>query len=59
MYIIKEILKECSNSWNKYLKNKKLSRKEKEVVKYSRDEYGLSYWTEEIHNIWFKEKGGK
>lgn len=58
-YIIKEILKGCSDNWNKYLKNKKISREGKKLVKYSKNEYGLSSWTEEIHQIWFLEKGGK
>lgn len=58
-YIIKEILKGCSNSWNKYLKNKENSRRGKELVKYDKNEYGLSCWTEEVHNIWFLEKSDK
>lgn len=58
-YIIKEILKGCSNSWSRYLKNKENSRQGKELVKYSKSEYGLSCWTEEVHNIWFLEKNGK
>lgn len=58
-YIIKEILKGCSDNWNKYLKNKELSRQGKELVKYSKDEYGLSSWPEEIHYIWFSQKSGK
>ena len=57
-YIIKEILNSCSDNWNKYLKNKELSKNGKELVKYSRNEYGLSSWSEEIHDIWFEGKSG-
>lgn len=57
-YIIKEILNGCSDNWNKYLKNKEFSRQGKELVKYSRSEYGLSCWSEEMHSIWFEKKSG-
>ncbi|KZL93909.1 type IIS restriction enzyme Eco57I [Clostridium magnum DSM 2767] len=58
-HIIKEILKGSSSNWNKYLKNKEVSKKGKKLVKYSKNEYGLSCWPEEIHYIWFLEKRGK
>lgn len=56
-YIIKEILRQSSDNWSKYLKNKQLNKRGKDFIKYSRNEYGLPRWPEEIHQIWFSEKG--
>lgn len=57
-HVIKEILNNFSDSWKKYLKSKGSGRQSKNLVKYGKEEYGLSSWSEEIHNIWFKEKNG-
>ncbi|MDW8799792.1 N-6 DNA methylase [Clostridium sp. A1-XYC3] len=55
--IIREVLNLCSDSWSKYVKEKVSNKKGKELVRYSKNEYGLTLWTEEVHNIWFKDKG--
>lgn len=53
--IIRELLNTYSDSYNKYLKNKEINTQGKELVKYSRNEYGLSSWSSEIHNSWLNK----
>lgn len=57
--IIKELLNTCSYSWNMYLKSKGSNKKDKELVKCEKDRYGLSKWSDELYNIWSKNKGKK
>lgn len=53
-YIIRKILNFYSCTWNMYMRRKFTEGKE-EFVKYNSDEYGLSSWTEDIHENWFKD----
>ncbi|MBV7273005.1 N-6 DNA methylase [Clostridiaceae bacterium UIB06] len=47
--IIRNVLNLNSITWNMYISNKS----KKELIKYSKNEYGLTSWTEKIHRIWF------
>ncbi len=53
--IIKEMLNTYSDTWNKYMRVRKVTMNKKDLVKYSVHEYGLSSWTENIHEIWFED----
>jgi desulfoferrodoxin (superoxide reductase-like protein) len=54
--VIKAILNKYSDTWSKYQRNKEFMENGKELVKYSKSEYGLAFWSEETHKIWFEEK---
>lgn len=55
--IIGQVLNIYSDNWGKYVKGKSLNKKE--LVRYSKNQYGLAIWPEEVHNIWFKDRGRK
>lgn len=56
-YIIKKILNSYSDTWNKYIRSKETAINKKDLVKYSRHEYGLASWEEDIHKTWFEDNG--
>ncbi|WML35593.1 Eco57I restriction-modification methylase domain-containing protein [Clostridium sp. OS1-26] len=55
--IVKEMLNTYSDTWNKYMRSRKTAINKKDLVKYSRHEYGLASWEEDIHETWFENNG--
>lgn len=51
--VIKNILMSNCEVWNNYKKKKLAKKKVKDFVKYSRNEYGLAMWSEEVHYNYF------
>lgn len=53
--IIKKMLNSYSDTWNKYMRSRKVTINKKDLVKYNSYEYGLASWPEDIHKMWFKD----
>lgn len=51
--VIKDILNLYADTWNKFVKDRKLNKSLKPLVKYETNIYGLSDWSDEIHKKYF------